>query len=154
VLEELKTDQDDNEKESRQGLRSKIQRLGDLRESADQLAQQHQEKTLKLEYKSRPARRHLVHGAYLHNGSVPKPGRAAQAREPAAVEVLRRHALLRSQETSALPRFRRRAPSSSTRRKPGNRNTGHGPYRPRGGGEPHVFTDAERWAIVEYLKTL
>ena len=38
--------------------------------------------------------------------------------------------------------------------KPGNRNTGHNEYRPKGGGEPHVFTGPERMALVEYLQTL
>jgi hypothetical protein len=45
-----------------------------------------------------PARRHLGHGALSAQRIGAEPGRAAQAREPAAVEVLRRHALLRSQE--------------------------------------------------------
>ena len=38
--------------------------------------------------------------------------------------------------------------------KPGNRNTGHGAYRPKGGGEPHEFSEAERMALAEYMKTL
>jgi cytochrome c peroxidase len=153
VLKELETDQDENEKESRAGLRSKIQRLGDLRESADQLAQQHQEKTLKLEYKSRPLDGIWATAPYLHNGSVPN---LAELLKPENQRPSRFFVGTRYFDPKNVGFTTLQTPGAFEfdTSKPGNRNTGHGPYRPRAGGEPHVFTDAERWAIVEYLKTL
>ena len=153
VLEELKTDQDDNEKESREGVRGKIQRLADRRESADQLAQQHQEKTLKLEYKSRPLDGIWATAPYLHNGSVPNLAELLkpEPQRPSKFYVGTRYF---DPKNVGFTTLQTSGASEFDTSKPGNRNTGHGPYRPRGGGEPHVFTDAERWALVEYLKTL
>jgi len=153
VLEELKTDQDDNEKESRQGLRGKIQRLGDLRENADQLAQQHQEKTLKLEYKARPLDGIWATAPYLHNGSVPN---LAELLKPENQRPSKFFVGTRYYDPKNVGFTTLQTPGATEfdTSKPGNRNTGHGPYRPRGGGDPHVFTDAERAALLEYLKTL
>jgi hypothetical protein len=153
LLEELKTDQDENEKESREGLRGKIQRLGDLRDSADQLAQQHQDKTLKLEYKSRPLDGIWATAPYLHNGSVPN---LAELLKPQDQRPSKFYVGTRYYDPKNVGFTTLQTPGAFEfdTSKAGNRNTGHGPYRPRGGGEPHVFTDAERWALVEYLKTL
>ena len=116
VLEELKTDQDDNEKESREGVRGKIQRLADLRESADQLAQQHQEKTLKLEYKSRPLDGIWATAPYLHNGSVPNLAELLKPEQRSGRRSSTSARATSTRRTSASPRCRRRARPSSTRR--------------------------------------
>jgi hypothetical protein len=153
LLEELKTDQDDNEKQPGEGLRGKVQRLAELRESADTLAQQHQDKTLKLEYKARPLDGIWATGPYLHNGSVPNLAELLKPenQRPSKFFVGTRYFDPKNVGFTTL-----QTPGSTEfdTSKPGNRNTGHGPYRARGGGEPHVFTDAERAALVEYLKTL
>lgn len=153
LLEELKTDQDDNEKESRGGLRARIQRLGDLRESADTLAQQHQEKTLKLEYKARPLDGIWATAPYLHNGSVPN---LAELLKPETQRPSKFYVGTRYFDPKNVGFTTLQTPGSFEfdTSKPGNRNTGHGPYRPRGSGEPHIFSDAERAALVEFLKTL
>ena len=153
LLEELKTDQDDNERESRGGVRGKIQRIADLRESADQLAQQHQDKTLKLEYKARPLNGIWATAPYLHNGSVPNLAELLkpQNQRPSKFFVGTRYF---DPKNVGFTTLQTSGGFEFDTSKPGNRNTGHGPYRARGGGEPHVFTDAERWALVEYLKTL
>jgi len=153
LLEELENDQDDNEKESREGLRGKLQRLADLRESADQLAQQHQEKTLKLEYKARPLDGIWATAPYLHNGSVPNLAELLKTdkQRPSKFFVGTRYF---DPKNVGFTTLQTPGGFEFDTSKPGNRNTGHGPYRARGGGEPHVFTDAERWALVEYLKTL
>ena len=152
LLDELKADQDENEKESRDGLRGKIQRLGDLRESADQLAKQHEEKTLKLEYKARPLNGIWATGPYLHNGSVPNLAELLkpEKQRPSKFFVGTRYF---DPKNVGFTTLQTPGAFEYDTSKPGNRNTGHGPYRARG-GEPHVFTDAERWALVEYLKTL
>ena len=153
LLEELKTDQDDNEQQPSEGLRGKVQRLAELRESADTLAQQHQDKTLKLEYKARPLDGIWATGPYLHNGSVPNLAELLKPenQRPSKFFVGTRYFDPKNVGFTTL-----QTPGSTEfdTSKPGNRNTGHGPYRARGGGEPHVFTDAERAALVEYLKTL
>jgi hypothetical protein len=153
LLEDLETDQDDNERESREGVRGKIQRLADLRESADQLAKQHEDRTLKLEYKARPLNGIWATAPYLHNGSVPNLAELLKPenQRPSKFYVGTRYFDPKNVGFTTLPRPGAFEFDTS---KPGNRNTGHGPYRPRGGGEPHVFTDAERWALVEYMKTL
>ena len=153
LLEELETDQDDNEKESREGLRGKIQRLADLRESADQLAKQHEEKTLKLEYKARPLNGIWATAPYLHNGSVPNLAELLKPenQRPSKFFVGTRYF---DPKNVGFTTLQMPGASEFDTSKPGNRNTGHGPYRARGGGEPHVFTEAERWALVEYMKTL
>jgi cytochrome c peroxidase len=153
LLEELKTDQDDNEKDTRDGLRAKIQRLGDLRESADTLAQQHQERTLKLEYKARPLDGIWATAPYLHNGSVPN---LAELLKPEKQRPSKFYVGTRYFDPKNVGFTTLQTPGATEfdTSKPGNRNTGHGPYRARGSSEAHVFTDAERWALVEYLKTL
>jgi cytochrome c peroxidase len=153
LLEELKTDQDENEKESRDGLRGKIQRLADLRESADQLAKQHEDRTLKLEYKARPLNGIWATAPYLHNGSVPNLAELLKPenQRPSKFFVGTRYF---DPKNVGFTTLQTPGAFEFDTSKPGNRNTGHGPYRARGGGEPKVFTDAERWALVEYLKTL
>jgi hypothetical protein len=153
LLEELKTDQDDNEKESRQGLKAKFQRLSDLREAADTLAEQHQDKTLKLEYKARPLDGIWATAPYLHNGSVPN---LAELLKPDNQRPSKFYTGTRYFDPKNVGFTTLQTPGASEfdTSKPGNRNTGHNAYRPKGGGDPHVFTDAERSALVEYLKTL
>ena len=153
LLEELKEDQDENERESRQGIRGKIQRLADLRESADQLAKQHEEKTLKLEYKARPLNGIWATAPYLHNGSVPNLAELLKPenQRPSKFFVGTRYF---DPKNVGFTTLQTPGAFEFDTSKPGNRNTGHGPYRPRGGGEAKVFTDAERWALVEYMKTL
>jgi len=153
LLEELKTDQDENEKDAREGVRGKVQRLADLRESADQLSKQHEEKTLKLEYKARPLDGIWATGPYLHNGSVPtlndllKP----ETQRPARFFVGNREF---DPKNVGFANAKSEGTFEFDTAKPGNRNTGHGAYRPKGGGPPHEFTEAERMALVEYMKTL
>jgi hypothetical protein len=153
MLEDLKTDQDDNEKESRQGLKAKVERLGDLHDAAEKLAQQHQDQTLKLEYKARPLDGIWATAPYLHNGSVPSLAELLkpETQRPSKFYVGTRYYDPKNVGFTTLP-----TPGATEfdTSKPGNRNTGHGAYRPRGGGDPHVFTEAERMALVEYMKTL
>jgi hypothetical protein len=80
------------------GLRGKIQRLGRPARVGRQLAQQHQEKTLKLEYKARPLDGIWATAPYLHNGSVPNLAELLKPENQRPSKFFRRHALLRSQE--------------------------------------------------------
>ena len=153
LLEDLKADQDDNEKESRDGIRGRRDRLADLREAAGQLAQLHREETRKLQYKARPLDGIWATGPYLHNGSVPtlndllKP----ENQRPARFFVGNREF---DPKNVGFANARSEGSFEFDTTKPGNRNTGHGAYRPKGGGPPHEFTEAERMALVEYMKTL
>jgi len=153
VLEDLKADQDDNEKESRDGIRGRRDRLADLRQAAGQLAQAHRDETLKLQYKARPLDGIWATGPYLHNGSVPtlndllKP----ETQRPARFFVGNREF---DPKNVGFANAKSEGTFEFDTAKPGNRNTGHGAYRPKGGGPPHEFTEAERMALVEYMKTL
>jgi len=153
VLEDLKADQDDNEKESRDGIRGQRDRLADLRQAAGQLAQQHRDKTLQLQYKGRPLDGIWATAPYLHNGSVPtladllKP----ESQRPDKFFVGNREF---DPKNVGFSTAKADGAFEFDTSKPGNRNTGHGAYRPKGGGEPHEFSEAERMALVEYMKTL
>ncbi len=62
LLEDLKADQDDNERESRDGIRGRRDRLADLRQAAGQLAQRPSRRDAEAAVQGAAARRHLGHG--------------------------------------------------------------------------------------------
>ena len=153
LLEDLKADQDDNEKESRDGIKGRRDRLADLRQAAGQLAQLHREETRKLQYKSRPLDGIWATGPFLHNGSVPTLN---DLLKPENQRPVRFFVGNREFDPKNVGFANVQGPGTFEfdTTKPGNRNTGHGAYRPKGGGPPHEFTEAERLALVEYMKTL
>ena len=127
--------------------------LADLRETADQLALQQREKTDEMKYKARPLDGIWATAPYLHNGSVPNLAELLKPEKerPAKFYVGTRYF---DPKNVGFTTLKTDGAFEFDTSKPGNRNTGHNAYRPKGGGAPHVFTDAERMALVEYLKTL
>jgi hypothetical protein len=150
LFEQLKTDQDAEEKSD---TRNEVDKLKDLRAGLDQLAAKHRDNTLKLEYKARPLDGIWATAPYLHNGSVPN---LSELLKPENQRPSKFYVGTRYYDPKNVGFTTLQTPGATEfdTSKPGNRNTGHGAYRPRGGGEPHVFTDAERAALVEYMKTL
>jgi mono/diheme cytochrome c family protein len=151
LLADLKQDQDAAEVAGTANTRGDL--LGDLRESAEELVQQMKQRTDALQYKARPLDGIWATGPYLHNGSVPN---LAELLKPAKQRPMKFYVGTREFDPRNVGFTTLQMPGASEfdTSKPGNHNTGHEAYRPRGGGEPHVFTDAERMALVEYLKTL
>jgi len=118
----------------------------DLLRRAQDLAEQHKKGTEELVYKARPLNGIWATAPYLHNGSVPTLWQMVQpsARRPQFFVGSRE---FDPKEVG----FRYDAggsPFDATRR--GNLNTGHDSYLPKGA----EMSDDDRWALVEYMKTL
>jgi hypothetical protein len=127
--------------------RPKLSGAADMFRRAQELAEQHKKGVEELVYKARPLNGIWATAPYLHNGSVPtlwqvvKPGeRKAQffvgSREFDPKEVGFRF-------------DRGEGPMFDTSKR-GNLNVGHDSYLPKG----DAMSDADRWALVEYMKTL
>ena len=120
--------------------------MADLLRRAQDLSEQHKKGTEELVYKARPLNGIWATAPYLHNGSVPTLWQMVQ---PSA---RRSQFFVGSREFD--PKevgFRHDAggtPFDTTKR--GNLNTGHDSYLPQGA----AMSDADRWALVEYMKTL
>jgi processive rubber oxygenase RoxA-like protein len=153
LIADLKADQDPEETTANGRPKSTRDLLADLREAADQLALQQREKTDEMKYKARPLDGIWATAPYLHNGSVPNLAELLKPEKerPAKFYVGTRYF---DPKNVGFTTLKTDGAFEFDTSKPGNRNTGHNAYRPTGGGEPHVFTDAERMALVEYLKTL
>jgi hypothetical protein len=125
---------------------SRLTGVADLHRRAQELAEQHKKGTEELVYKARPLNGIWATAPYLHNGSVPTLWQMVQ---PSA---RRSQFFVGSREFD--PKevgFRYDGggtPFDAT--KPGNLNIGHDSYLPRGA----EMSDADRWALVEYMKTL
>lgn len=153
LIADLKTDQDPDETTVNGRPKNPAELLADLRETADQLALQQREKTDEMKYKARPLDGIWATAPYLHNGSVPNLAELLKPEKerPAKFYVGTRYF---DPKNVGFTTLKTDGAFEFDTSKPGNRNTGHNAYRPKGGGAPHVFTDAERMALVEYLKTL
>ena len=120
--------------------------VADLLRRAQELSEQHKKGTEELVYKARPLNGIWATAPYLHNGSGPTLWQMVQpgARRPQFFVGSRE---FDPKEVG----FRYDAggtPFDTTRR--GNLNTGHDSYLPKGA----EMSDADRWALVEYMKTL
>lgn len=118
----------------------------DMFRRAQELSEQHKKGTEELVYKARPLNGIWATAPYLHNGSVPTLWQMVQ---PSA---RRAQFFVGSREFD--PKevgFRYDAGGSPyDTSKPGNLNIGHDSYLPKGA----EMSDADRWALVEYMKTL
>ena len=127
--------------------------LADLNEQAEQFILQMKQQTDLLRYRARPLDGIWATGPYLHNGSVPnldellKPAKDRPAKFHAGTrEFDPVHVGFTTQSVAGAFEF------DTTKR--GNSNGGHEHYRGSGEQQDHVFTDDERKALIEYLKTL
>jgi hypothetical protein len=127
--------------------RPRLLGAADMYRRAQELAEQHKKGTEELVYKARPLNGIWATAPYFHNGSVPtlwqvvKPGErklqffvGSREFDPKEVGF----------------RFDRGSGPMFDASKPGNLNTGHDSYLPKG----DAMSDADRWALVEYMKTL
>ena len=114
LLEDLKADQDDNEQESREGIRARRDRLADLRQARRSAGAAASRRDAAAAVQGAAARRHLGHGPLPAQRLGADAQRPAQAREPAPGQVLRRQPRVRSEERRASRTPEARAPSSST----------------------------------------
>ena len=152
LLSALKIDQDTNEAGSgRDAGRRNL--LADLREGAEQLIQQQKEKTNELKYKARPLDGIWATAPYLHNGSV---ANLDDLLKPAKERLPKFFVGTRELDPTRVGFVTTRTAGASEldTSKPGNRNTGHDQYGPRDGTKTQPFSESERRALVEYLKTL
>jgi len=152
LLSALKVDQDTNEAGAgRDGGRRNL--IADLRESADQLVQQQKDKTNDLKYKARPLDGIWATAPYLHNGSV---ANLDDLLKPAKERLPKFFVGTRELDPTKVGFVTTRTAGASEfdTSKPGNRNTGHDQYGPKDGTKARPFSESERKALVEYLKTL
>ena len=126
--------------------RPKLLGAADMFRRAEELAEQHKKGSEELVYKARPLNGIWATAPYLHNGSVPTLWQMVQ---PSA---RRAQFFVGSREFDPKEvgfRFDGGGTPYDTT-KPGNLNIGHDTYLPRGA----EMSDADRWALVEYMKTL
>ena len=126
---------------------SRLLGAADMLRRAQDLAEQHKKGTEELVYKARPLNGIWATAPYLHNGSVPtlwqmvKPSARLPQFSVGSREFDPKEVGFRTDRGGG-------AMFDAT--KPGNLNTGHDSYLPQGDG----MSDADRWALVEYMKTL
>jgi hypothetical protein len=152
LLSALKVDQDPNESGAgRDAGRRNL--IADLREGAEQLVQQQKDKTNELKYKARPLDGIWATAPYLHNGSV---ANLDDLLKPARERLPKFFVGARELDPTRVGFITTRTAGASEldTSKPGNRNSGHDQYGPRDGAKTRPFSESERRALVEYLKTL
>ncbi len=127
--------------------------LADLNEQAEQFILQMKQQTDLLRYRARPLDGIWATGPYLHNGSVPN---LDELLKPAKDRPAKFHAGTREFDPVHVGFTTQPVPGSFEfdTSKRGNSNAGHEHYRGSGEQQDHVFTDDERKALIEYLKTL
>jgi hypothetical protein len=123
----------------------------ELGSALEQFVQAQVQRTQQLQYKARPLDGIWATGPYLHNGSVPN---LRSLLSPASKRPTRFYVGNREFDSAAVGFSTQPAPGAFEfdTSLPGNRNIGHDVYRAK--GEPHEFTEQERLALIEYLKTL
>jgi hypothetical protein len=129
------------------GSRPKLLGAADMYRRAQELAEQHKKGTEELVYKARPLNGIWATAPYLHNGSVPTLWQVVKPSER------RPRFFVGSREFDPKEvgfRFDGGAGPMFDTSKPGNLNIGHDSYLPKGA----EMSDADRWALVEYMKTL
>jgi mono/diheme cytochrome c family protein len=128
------------------GAGPRLTGAADMYRRAQELGEQHRKGTEELVYKARPLNGIWATAPYLHNGSVPTLWQMVQ---PAARKA---QFFVGSREFDPKEvgfRFDGGgSPFDATR--PGNLNIGHDSYLPKG----TEMSDDDRWALVEYMKTL
>jgi hypothetical protein len=127
--------------------------IADLNEQGEEFILQMTQQTDLLRYRARPLDGIWATGPYLHNGSVPN---LDELLKPAQDRPARFHAGTREFDPVHVGFTTAAVPGSFEfdTSKRGNSNAGHEHYRGPGEQQDHVFTDDERKALIEYLKTL
>jgi len=149
LLANLK-EEDSDEAEGGAGARNV---LADLNEQAEQFILQMIQQTDLLRYRARPLDGIWATAPYLHNGSVPN---LDELLKPATARPAKFHTGTREFDPVHVGFATTAVPGSFEfdTSKPGNSNGGHEHYRGPGEQQDHVFTEDERKALVEYMKTL
>jgi hypothetical protein len=137
----IKADEDEGEKQT-----TTMRSPGDLKEMAEQLVAQHKDKTNELRYKARPLDGIWATAPYLHNGSVPNLWQLVQPKARATTFYVGTREFDPKNVGFVTTAFPGAFQFDTSKR--GNSNVGHDSYLPA------AVSDDDRWALVEYMKTL
>jgi mono/diheme cytochrome c family protein len=137
----LRSDDDDTG-----GSRPRIATPADMYRRAQELAEQHREGTEALVYKARPLDGIWATAPYLHNGSVPNLWQLVQPKARASTFYVGTREFDPKNVGFVTTAFPGAFQFDTSKR--GNSNVGHDAYLPAS------VSDDDRWALVEYMKTL